>query len=192
MTRFCAQFFGWNAPEESYGKTDFDVPSKLANGAAEFIKIDHLVRSSKKKFTSIEFLETLGGWKGVLVEKKILPDGHLFCQAIEVEKTPLIPLTQKLANYSKKNNNNVWLLSEDYPNMNLSARQQQCLFYTIQGKTAKEIGAILNLSPRTIESYIEQIKNVLNCYSKSALVEKAFAEGFAYFVPASVSNIAII
>jgi DNA-binding CsgD family transcriptional regulator len=35
----------------------------------------------------------------------------------------------------------------------LSPRENQCLYWTLQGKTAKEAGMILNLSQRTVECY---------------------------------------
>ncbi len=36
----------------------------------------------------------------------------------------------------------------------LSPRENQCLYWTLQGKTAKETGMILNLSRRTVECYL--------------------------------------
>jgi DNA-binding CsgD family transcriptional regulator len=51
----------------------------------------------------------------------------------------------------------------------LSKREQECLKYLLQGKTAKEIGAALSISYRTVESYIESIKNKLGCWSKNEL-----------------------
>ena len=44
----------------------------------------------------------------------------------------------------------------------------------IRGKTAKEIAVILNLSPRTIEHHIENIKIKTNSDSKSELIDKMF------------------
>lgn len=41
----------------------------------------------------------------------------------------------------------------------LSRQERKCLFYLAQGKTAKETAAFLRLSSRTVESYLEHIKN---------------------------------
>lgn len=54
----------------------------------------------------------------------------------------------------------------------LSRREKQCANLLIRGKTAKEIAAQLNLSHRTIEFYIENIKNKLHVSTKSELIDK--------------------
>ena len=41
----------------------------------------------------------------------------------------------------------------------LSRQERKCLFYLAEGKTAKETAAFLRLSSRTVESYLEHIKN---------------------------------
>lgn len=43
----------------------------------------------------------------------------------------------------------------------LSKRETQCLIYSLKGKSAKEIARILYLSPRSIETYLENIKSRL-------------------------------
>jgi len=49
----------------------------------------------------------------------------------------------------------------------LSSREKQCLKLFLEGKTAKETAFILSLSSRTVESYFENIKTKLSCWSKS-------------------------
>jgi len=51
----------------------------------------------------------------------------------------------------------------------LSLREKQCLKLLTEGKSAKETAAILHLSPRTIETYFENIKKKLACWSKQEL-----------------------
>ena len=60
-------------------------------------------------------------------------------------------------------------LMTDYPQVELSRREMECLFYTLSGRSAKEIASILSLSTRTIEHYLEKLKLKLNCTSKSEL-----------------------
>lgn len=38
----------------------------------------------------------------------------------------------------------------------LSRRELQCLVWTARGKSSTDIGTILGLSPRTVDSYIEK------------------------------------
>lgn len=49
----------------------------------------------------------------------------------------------------------------------LSQRERQCLKLLLLQKSAKETAAELNLSPRTIEFYFENIKNKLTCNNKN-------------------------
>jgi DNA-binding CsgD family transcriptional regulator len=49
----------------------------------------------------------------------------------------------------------------------LSRREEQCMECFSQGKTIKEVAKLLKLSPRTIESYLENIKKKMGCHFKS-------------------------
>lgn len=55
----------------------------------------------------------------------------------------------------------------------LSSRERECLNSLLQGKTAKETAAMLALSPRTVESYFENIKKKLKCSNKGQLFSTA-------------------
>lgn len=54
----------------------------------------------------------------------------------------------------------------------LSQREKQVCQALTQGLSAANIASMLNLSKRTIECYLENIKEKLNCHSKSELVKK--------------------
>ena len=54
----------------------------------------------------------------------------------------------------------------------LSLRQLQCAKLLVQGKTAKEIANQINLSTRTVEHYIHNIKLKLNCRNKTEVAIK--------------------
>ena len=47
----------------------------------------------------------------------------------------------------------------------------------MRGKTAKEIAKVLNLSPRTIEFYVEQLKAKWDCRKTTELVSKILQAG---------------
>lgn len=55
----------------------------------------------------------------------------------------------------------------------LSKRERECLLSLLEGKTAKETAAHLGLSPRTVESYFENVKNKLDCWNKGELFTTA-------------------
>lgn len=186
MTQGCAQLFGWDDPEASYGLTDYDLPSPISKGADEYIGVDHLSFAQNKKILTLEMLECDHGWEAVLAEKQPVLTHHLMLQVFLVNETPLGHLAKRL--FKKTPNRRTWRLGDSYPNLSLTARQQQCLFYWVHGSTMKQIARFLNLSPRTVESHINRVKLIMDCPTKGALIEKAFDEGFAYFVPMSLAR----
>lgn len=54
----------------------------------------------------------------------------------------------------------------------LSKREAQCLQLTIRGQSAKQIGYTLQISRRTVEEYLNNIKLKLGVFSKAELIEK--------------------
>ena len=57
-------------------------------------------------------------------------------------------------------------------NVYLSQQELKCLRLLILGKTSKLIAQFLNLSPRTVEYYLDNIKNKLKVETKTQLIEK--------------------
>lgn len=57
-------------------------------------------------------------------------------------------------------------------NIKLSKRQIECAGLLLKGLTANEISSLLNLSPRTIETYIDNIKSKFLCRNKTELIIK--------------------
>lgn len=55
----------------------------------------------------------------------------------------------------------------------LSAREFTCLLFTLQLKSAREIGEMIHLSPRTVEWHLDNVKQKLGVTEKSQLFELA-------------------
>ncbi|MCE5317171.1 MAG: LuxR C-terminal-related transcriptional regulator [Parachlamydia sp.] len=53
----------------------------------------------------------------------------------------------------------------------LTKRERACIRHILKGKSASQIAAELYLSERTVEGYVENIKNKLGCHSKQKLIE---------------------
>lgn len=58
----------------------------------------------------------------------------------------------------------------------LTKRESQCLQAMLQGKSMKSTADELSLSPRTIETYIEKLKNKTRCVSKYEII-KSISKG---------------
>jgi DNA-binding CsgD family transcriptional regulator len=87
---------------------------------------------------------------------------------------------------------NHYSLNDHQNKYELTSREYECVFLLIRGKSAKEIGALLSLSKRTIESYIENIKNKMDCKNKAEILVKAVLSGYHSHLPASLNQAAII
>lgn len=71
----------------------------------------------------------------------------------------------KIKSQHKKNYARVYL-GPEFPGIYLTAREEECAICIMQGNTLKEVAKTLDLSPRTVEFYLKNIKNKLNCRTK--------------------------
>lgn len=76
-----------------------------------------------------------------------------------------------------KLNDKKQLLYNNKQKVNLTLREFECLAHLTKAKTAKEIAILMNISPRTVENHIENLKTKLHCMTKSQLVEAAIEQG---------------
>jgi DNA-binding CsgD family transcriptional regulator len=61
--------------------------------------------------------------------------------------------------------------------LGLSKRETECLFHLLEGKSNKQVAKLLNISVRTVEDYLNNVKNKLGCFSKEELIFKAIKSG---------------
>jgi DNA-binding CsgD family transcriptional regulator len=54
--------------------------------------------------------------------------------------------------------------------VSLTPKELEYAIFLLQGKTAREIGEIFNVSRRTVETHFENLRNKLGCYSKQELI----------------------
>lgn len=62
-------------------------------------------------------------------------------------------------------------LTEPFKNVSLTYREVECLLLLRKGYTNVKVGEKLNLSPRTVEFYIKNMREKLGCYTKRHLIE---------------------
>lgn len=63
-------------------------------------------------------------------------------------------------------------------NVYFTQREAECMMHLLQGKTLNEVGAALNLSPRTVEYYLSKIKRKLNCRKKKEVIQRVSQTDF--------------
>lgn len=74
-----------------------------------------------------------------------------------------------------------YYLGDAYSHEAISKREIECLIYLSRGKTAKEIGKIINISPRTVEFYLNNLKSKLKCTYTSQVVDIFYRSDLSEF-----------
>ena len=63
-------------------------------------------------------------------------------------------------------------LGEAYPDIYFTSREYDCVTQLLRGKNVKSIAKHYELSPRTVEFYIKNMKIKLECATRDELLEK--------------------
>lgn len=146
---------------------------------AEYCDFFHFASSPNNSHINnfyVNNLEAFGKFADFFLEK-----AHQLIRISERNRIKVAPEENDLEVLSKEekaNNDSGFMrvLTQNGMNsgsINLSKRQKDCLYWLLKGKTAAETANILNLSQRTVESYINHIKIKFQCSTKSELIVKA-------------------
>lgn len=193
---------GFKSLDDLIGKSYVNLKCGL-NERSEAIKaFDKLVFTSNKRTNCHGYCKYADGWQLYLCEKSpIVNDKNeligLINHCNDLTNYNLIDLGRFIfdleKNNIKHNRQFSYLIEEESSDRYLlSARQIECLFFLLRGKTDKEIAKIFNLFPRTIESYILEIKFKMQCSTRGQIIDKSFNEGLLNIYPKSFLNKNII
>lgn len=71
----------------------------------------------------------------------------------------------------------------------LSKRESECIFYILRGMTTKQMADVMNLSPRTVEGYLLNIRNKLDCKNRYEIISTVLGNDFPweefFFLPSA-------
>lgn len=170
-----ANIMGFDSIQATIGKSVFDISdinaplirqndlSILKNGVARIIE-EEVSRTDGEYFQTLSFkypiyndINKIIGLFGCSI---VLGDHSLSNSLAQINQLGLFVPMQSILNQKS-----------DLPV--LTKRQMDCLIHLIKGKTIKQIAQILQLSPRTIEHYLNAIRAKLDCDSRSQLIYKA-------------------
>jgi hypothetical protein len=65
----------------------------------------------------------------------------------------------------------------------MTERESHVLYWLIRGESIRQIAERLQLSPATVRTYLDNLKQRWRKPTAAALIEKALADGFAFFRP---------
>jgi len=69
-------------------------------------------------------------------------------------------------------------LGAKYSTEYFTKRETECMVWLLRGKTIVSVAAILKISPRTVESYIKNMKEKFACRTKFELIDLVRASDF--------------
>jgi DNA-binding CsgD family transcriptional regulator len=176
-----AQMLGFDKGLDVVGCTDFDLC--WAKSAKSFREHDNEVQLTEKPKISIETGQLVNGKATPAISYK-LPlrlrsnkIGGIICIAIPLDSDELLSgmVNDIRINTENTTSLNRFSLDSIVRKYALTKRQTECLSYLARGMTIKEIAYQLQLSPRTVEHYLDAIKIKLNCHSRSQLIAKILA-----------------
>ncbi len=72
----------------------------------------------------------------------------------------------------------MYRLGEKFKNIHFSKREAECMVHLLKGKSVRGVAKLLGLSPRTVEFYVVNMKNKVNCRTKFELVELVMDSDF--------------
>lgn len=151
----------------------------------EYIEIYHLSKATgdneaiidlcvNKKFLLLRFLHYFRDKLGLLDigNAPCVRDANLSKVFIQNGARNKRSIDHNVDNYIKQTHTDKFYLKTH--DIFISRREAECLNLLSLGKIGKEIASHLNLSSRTVESYINSLKYKTNNYAKGALVKLAY------------------
>jgi DNA-binding CsgD family transcriptional regulator len=189
------QLLGLKKSEDICGLSDYDLPCRAAELAEIWQQDDKQVMFTARSMQFFEIVHSQTSFNLLLVTKIPQLDQQknligTYGYAVDVTE-PYAKISRILTRHLNQRKNALFqdrYIIGQKPGFDLTGRQSECLFFTLRGKTCKEIGKILNLSPRTIECYMEELKAKFNCKTRNELIDKAISQGFLYVIPQHLFN----
>ena len=184
----------YRSTDDIVGQTYADVPCKVSEDS-------DCHRQQDKQVLTKGHIKFLGyycyadeQWRVISGEKYLLRDDDerpigIVTHFNDCTHTNLLDIGRFLINTSKRfikkkvKKQFCYTIEENHLQSQFTAKELECLFFLLRGKSSKETGTLLNLSPRTIEKRIDDLKIKMGCNYKSDLIEKSIALGYLNILP---------
>jgi len=196
------KLFGFKSAEQMIGSTPFDFRCKAVESADCYVKQDKQVVTTHSAL-SLLIIDTYSNEETeahYVTKKPLIIDQILLGVIVHgtvITANSLLKFGTKISSidirYHQENlQRNAYVLTDRFNRIGISKRESECLFYLLRGKSVPEIAKILQLSKRTIESYINHIKTKMDCNTTTELCEKSITLGFLDIIPCSLTRIASV
>jgi DNA-binding CsgD family transcriptional regulator len=180
---------GYNKLEEVIGIHDYDMRSP-ASEAAELFNINDkkILSDGARTFLNV-YPYPYGKTIGLYVIKAPYTSENreektVICNAIPIFRNQNI--LHQLTSVQGFKSGGIYEFSHNYDDLDLSKRQAECFYFTLKGKSTKEIARILSISARTVQGHIEEVKLKLSVRTRSELFDFAFEHGLTQIIPTTL------
>lgn len=168
-----------------------DLPCGAAEAACSFEAQDRHVLETGKILRNLDIHPYADGEWGVHLGRKepVFDDNRRVIGSIwhgtDITSAYTMAIGTQLAQFAGEPQSS-YVLSADGGPVALSPRESEVLFLILRGKTAKLAAAVLNLSHRTVQQYVEMLRQKFGVESKVELIDTAIAQGYLSMIPLSI------
>ncbi|MFN7097558.1 MAG: helix-turn-helix transcriptional regulator [Gammaproteobacteria bacterium] len=177
-----------------HGRYPGDMRSRFAEIHEQLVAHHHFIVEQNSVITSVfsAFIAN-NDWRLFLAQQQPLTDQNnlligVASQSIDITDTSiannLAPLFLKTSDKQDLNIlQGIHRYTTHHEKLHFSKRQSECFFWLLHKKSAVEIGQILGLTKRTVESYIRHIKAKFNVSTTTELIDFVNAHGLQNYIP---------
>lgn len=171
---------GLDSPNQIIGKSDDQLPWRKL---ADFFRAgDYGVLQGKTRVNVPEVSDTVNNVKDILVTENQLLNNSNKCigiigSFIDITGKQLIKKSGYYDGMTKR-----YYLGDDFGNTYLTIRELEVFKRLLLGYTAKQVGNVLKLSPKTIKSYIDNIRKKLQAKTKGEIIATAIQFGLTHIL----------
>lgn len=178
------------------GLTDYDLPELTIRCVRLFRQQDKKIIQTGQPSKIIDiYLHDDNSWKAYLftkhplINKNQTIDGIIFhgqeiTDVLRVELGSML-LQNTMTNYPNYSiDATKYILAKKMDIPKLTNRQADVLFYLLRGQTIKQAAKSLNISLRTAEDHLQQLKEKFATPTKHDLIEKSLSLGYLSAIPA--------
>lgn len=178
---------GLDSPNQIVGKTDDQMPWRHL---ADFIKAgDYGVLQGNSRVNAVEITDTLNNVKDILVSESKFYKNSGECIGVAGSFVDITGkhLVKKTGHYDSLTDR-YYLGAEDFDNTYLTGREISIFKRILLGDTAQQTAHILKISPKTVESYVDNIKLKLQTKSRGEIIATAIQFGLTHILYLKTKN----
>lgn len=188
-------WFGYSSLDQLQGSSYCHFPCRVSEQHEAFTCQDKLVFNREKPLKILgRFCYSKNQWRILFGEKYLIRNRENEVIGVvsyfnDVTNNKIFDFSRLLGSINSETSRLIfsqqmsYYIEDNYPDSLLTEREDECLFYILRGKTTKEVAKLLNISPRTVETHFNNIKQKLICSNRSQVIEKSINLGYMNIIP---------